>query len=165
MSLSLENASGGNFCFVSAGLTGLSGAATTFSTGATTLQYSNQGKILTKAQVSGGTTPTTDGVTGNAFNAQAANTVCCYAWCLDASGNVKLVQGKVIAYTDTSANSTKVELPLIPATLTPIAYSVIKNGSTGSSWIIGTNNWNATGITVDTPVNLFSWPSSPPLTA
>ena len=64
MSLSLEGATGGNLCFVSAGLTGLSGAATTFSTGATTLQYTNQGKLLTKAQVSGGATPTTDGVTG-----------------------------------------------------------------------------------------------------
>ena len=165
MSLSLEGATGGNLCFVSAGLTGLSGAATTFSTGATTLQYTNQGKLLTKAQVSGGATPTTDGVTGTIMTL-VANQACALLWCLDASGNVKVVKGPTVAWTDTSANSTKVELPSIQPTLTPIAYSVVKAGSTTvGTWQVGVSNWNATGIVVDTPVNLSSIPAVVPLTA
>lgn len=163
--ISLDNATGGNLVFSKAGLTGLSGAATTFSTAAAAIQFANAGKMLSKAQVSGGATPTTDAVSGVA-NTLVANQAVCYAWCLDAAGTVKIVAGKVVAYTDTTAGSTKVELPLVPSTLTPFSYSVVKAGSTTvGTWTLGTSNWNATGIVVDTPVDLFSWPSTPPLTA
>ena len=47
-----------------AGLTGLSGAATTFSTGVT-IPFSLMGKAYSKAAVAGGATPVVDIVTGD----------------------------------------------------------------------------------------------------
>ena len=166
MSYNLNGAiQGGEVTLTTAGLTGLSGAASTYSTGATAMSYMADGKFLTKAQVSGGTTPTTDGVTGVAFKVQAANTVCAYLWSVDASGNHHVTQGPIVSYTDTSAGSTDVPLPGKPTGDAPFAYSVIKNGATGSSFTFGTSNWNQTGITVDTPVNLCNIPAAIPKTA
>lgn len=156
---------GGNITLTTAGLTGISGAATTYSTSATAMSFMNDGKFLTKAQVSGGTTPTTDGVTGAAFATQAINTVCCYVWSITAGGTHKVTQGKVTAWTDTTASSTPVPFPQLVGTDTPFAYVVIKNGSTGSTFTFGTSNWNQTGITVDTPVNVCNLPAAVPLSA
>jgi hypothetical protein len=161
-----NSAAGGNECFVSAGLTGLSGAASTYSTGSTTLQYCVNGIMKTKTQVSGGTTPTTDIVTGAAIKGMVANQACVFVWGLKADGTVVVAQGPIVSYTDTSANSTRCPFPILPDTVTPIAYVVIKAGATTSgTWTFGTSNWNATGIVVDTPVNVSNLPPSDPLTA
>lgn len=166
MSSNLNSAiQGGNITLTTAGITGLSGAATTYSTGATAMSFMNDGKFLTKTQVSSGATPTTDGVTGLAFKAQAANTACAYLWSITAGGTHRLSQGPIQSYTDTTAGSTPCPLPQIPSNDTPFAYVVIKNGSTGSNWTIGSSNWNATGITVDTPVNICNVPAAVPTTA
>jgi len=166
MSYNLNNAiQGGSITLTTAALTGLSGAAATYSTGSTAMSFMVDGKFLSKAQVSGGTTPTADGVTGAAFKVQAINTVCAYLWSVDASGNHHVTQGPIVPYTDTSAGSTDVPLPGLPGNDAPFAYSVIKNDSTGSSFTFGTSNWNQTGITVDTPVNLCNIPAAIPKTA
>ena len=166
MAYNLNNAiEGGSITLTTAGITGLSGAAATYSTGATAMSFMVDGKFLTKAQVSGGSIAATDGNTAKAFKAQAASTVCAYLFSIDASGNHHMSQGPVVAYTDTTALSTVVPLPAVPGNDAPFAYAVIKNGSTGSAWTFGTSNWNATGITVDTPVNLCNIPAAVPLTA
>ena len=165
MSLNLNGAVDGTQTFSLAGLTGLSGAVTTFSTAALTLQYSIKGKSYAKAQVSGGTTPVVDFVTGVAFKAQAISTACTYVWGFDAAGTIRLIQGVIVPWTDTSANSTAVPLPQFPDTFCPFAYSVIKNGTTGSAFTIGTSQWSQTGITVDTPVNISRYPAAQPETA
>ena len=83
----------GTMCFAKAGLTGLSGAATTFTTGVAVL-YSLLGKAFNKAAVAGGATPTLDAITGKAITILPGfGTV--ILWCLDAAGTVKLVQGSV----------------------------------------------------------------------
>lgn len=149
-----------------AGLTGLSGAATTYSTAALTLQYAIKGLAYAKAQVSGGATPTTDIVTGAAFVPLLASQVCVFVFCFDAAGSVlRVAQGKVFSWLDTSARSVATPFPVLPDTLCPFAYAVVKNGTTGSSWVFGTGNWNATGIVIDTPVNVQMLPSAPPETA
>jgi len=148
-----------------AGLTGLSGAATTYSTAALTLQYAIKGLAYAKAQVSGGATPTTDAVTAAAFVALAASQACVFVFCFDSAGAIKVAQGKPQAWTDTSARSVATPFPVLPDTLCPFAYAVIQNGSTGSAWTFGTSNWNATGVGTITPVNVQMLPSAPPETA
>jgi hypothetical protein len=156
---------GGNICFGKAGIGGLSGAATTFTT-ANQVYYAVNGKAASKAALTATAVPTTDGATGAAFKAQLPSTVCCYAFGLLLDGTVKVVQGTIVPYTDTSANSTVVPLPALPDTITAFAYAVIKAGSTVStSWTFGTSNWNATGITIDTPVDVCNLPPTDPITA
>lgn len=131
---------------VKAGLTGISGAATTFSTGAAALMYSVAGKAATKAQVSGGATPTTDGVTGAAITL-AINFGMVVVWAIDLAGNIKVVAGQTVPL-DTQGNLLLApQWPAIPDTLAPFAYHLMKNGSTGSLFTFGVTNWNSTGMT------------------
>lgn len=141
-----KNLFGANFATTKAGLTGISGAATTHSTGAAVI-YAVGGKAYSKATITGGTTPTTDGVTGAAFVALAASKGCAFVWCLNAAGDVKVVQGPVMDLNvDGNFVGGRPDIPNIPATLTAFAYQVTKAASTASSWIFGTGNWNATGL-------------------
>jgi hypothetical protein len=83
---------GGNLCLAKAGLTGLSGAATTFTTANAICCTRSSARLLTKAAVAGGATPTVDGVTGNPITIKVGNGTN-VLWCVDAAGNVKCVQG------------------------------------------------------------------------
>ncbi len=158
MSLNLQQAIGGNLAIGSAALTGLSGAATTYSTSAFSSVI--RGVQRAKALVSGGATPTTDAVTGAAMTL-VANQAAVFVWGVNAAGTVQVIKGATVAWTDTTAGSTEVKLPALPDTFCPFAYVVIKAGSTTSgTWTFGSSNWNATGIVIDTVVNLFSLPDS-----
>jgi len=155
-----EFTQGHTFLCVKAGLTGISGAATTFSTGATTLQYAVLGKAATKATVTAGASPTTDAVTGNAITL-VPNKGMVVVWCLDLPGNVKVVAGPA-ADLD-SAGNFKVypQFPGVPDTLCPFAYHVIKAGSTTvGTWTFGSSNWNATGLS-HTVVDVLVQPARP----
>lgn len=183
---------GGNVTLNKAGLTGLSGAASTITTsaggGATSLIFMNQGKVYQKANMAGVATPTNDASSSTAVAATAATgaafrplvaqqapggkttvftgSVCCFVFGLDPSGNLRVAQGEVINYTDTSANSTVVPFPQVPDWFTPFGYAVIKLVSaTAATWTFGTSLWNATGITVDTPVDVCVLPAVPPISA
>lgn len=168
---------GGNIVFGNAGLTGLSGAATTLTTGKA-LDYLVQGKAYTKAAITGGATPTLDAATGAAFKPLVAQqapaglstvytgSACVFAFGFDAAGAVKVVQGPLVNYTDTSASSTSLQMPQVPDTVAVFGYAVIKLVSaTAASWAFGTGNWNATGVTIDTPVNVGVLPAVPAITA
>jgi hypothetical protein len=161
----LTNAArGGNFCFNSAALTGLSGAANTFTT-TNAINYSVKGAVFNKAAVAGGATPTTDVTTGKTFNAQAINTAAVYVWTVDASGNIGVAQGAIKPYTDTSANSTALDWPALADTVTPFAYVVIKNEATGATFNFGTTDWNAAGLVIDPVVNVSLLPATEAITA
>lgn len=163
MSSNLQEALGGNVCLANFALTGLSGAATTYSSSA--VSYALDGRAYTKAAVAGGATPTTDAVSGAAMTL-TANKAAVFAWCLNAAGTVQVIKGPTANWTDTTANSTVVLLPEIPPTSVLVAYVVIKGGSTVSgTWTFGSSNWNATGIVIDAVVNRFSLPVAPILTA
>lgn len=158
MSLALQNASGGNFVLGSAALTGLSGAATTYSTSA--VNQVIRGASFTKAAVAGGATPTTDAVSGAAMTL-VANQARLFCWGLNAAGTVQVIAGPVAAWTDTTALSTKLEQPSLPDTFALFATVVIKAGATTvGTWTFGSSNWNATGIVVDPVVNRFAAPDA-----
>lgn len=153
---------GGIANFVKAGLTGISGAATTFSTGATTLQYMLNGKSFSKAQVSGGTTPTTDAVTAAAITL-VANQGRAVVWGFDSAGTIKVVAGPVVSL-DSSGSFIDGQAPVfgpVPDTICPIAYTLHKAGSTTvGTWTFGSSNWNSTGLT-HTVVDVSVLPDRP----
>ena len=111
-----------------------SGAATTFSTTGATL-YCIKGKAYTTSAAASAATPTSDAALGTTF---AANTLAA----------IKVVQGSEEALDALGAFINAPQFPGIPDTLAPFAYTVVKNGSTGSAWTFGTSNWTATGITL-----------------
>jgi hypothetical protein len=151
---------GGNFAAVKAGLTGISGAVTTHSTGATAVQYAIGGKAYSKAQISGGTTPTTDAVTGSAITL-TANKARAVVWAFDSGGNVKVVAGPIVDLDSAGGYVLAPEFPSIPDSLTPFAYTLHKAGSTLSgTFTFGTSNWNTTGMT-HTVVDVLMLPTRP----
>lgn len=167
MSMNQEGAHGGNFVVATAtagaALTGLSGAATTYSTSA--IGFAIQGKLYSKALVSGGTTPTTDGNTA-ATMALTANQAAAFVWALNSSGTVKVYKGPTVAWTDTTASSTAVYFPAVPSDNVVIGYHLVQAGATTSgTWTFGTSNWNATGIVAITVTNAYQLPSAPLMTA
>ena len=131
-----------------------SGAATTWSTTGATL-YAIKGKAYTTSAASSAASPTSDAALGTTFasNTLAANQGTVFVWCYDGSSTtaataIKVCQGSEEAL-DASGNFLKApDFPGAPDTLAPVAYTVVKHGSTGSAWTFGTSNWNATGITL-----------------
>lgn len=144
----------------SSGLLTATGAETVYDT-TVQIDFSINGIMYSKATVADGATPTTDLVDSAAFTALAASRGCVFLWCLNASGTVGIAQGEIVTL---DASNNFVDLPEFPlvdtGTWVPFAYQVIKNGSTGSAWTIGTSNWNATGITSSIK-NLNLLPSRP----
>jgi hypothetical protein len=131
-----------------------SGAATTFSTTGATL-YCIKGKAYTTSAAASAATPTSDAALGTTFaaNTLAANQGTVFVWCYDGSSTtaataIKVCQGTEEALDALGAFINAPQFPGIPDTLAPFAYTVVKNGSTGSAWTFGTSNWNATGITL-----------------
>lgn len=185
---------GGSLCLNKAGLTGLSGAASTVTTsaggGATSLIYANQGKVFQKANLAGAASPVNDAgsalaVVGTAASGAAfrplvtqqaitstgspavqAGSACAFVFGYDQAGNLRVAQGRVVPYNDTSANSTICPLPIVPDWLTAISYVVIKLvNASALSWTFGTSLWNATGVIIDTPVDVINLPAVDPITA
>jgi hypothetical protein len=155
----------GNFVLGKAGLTGLSGAATTFTIG-TAIAFALAGKAFSKATVAGGATPTLDAYTGKTMTVQPGKGTV-VLWCLDAAGNVKLVQGT--AETVDDAGNFMYAPPgfNIPADdLVPFAYSVHKNlpaaGANVTPFVIGTSLWNAAN-SVHTVQDIITLPGRPQL--
>ena len=148
---------GGNFCTTS-GLLTATGAETVHDT-TVTINYVIDGKIRTKTAITDGVTPTTDAVTGAAFDALTANKGCIFLWCLDSSGTVKVIQGPIADMAGGSFVNPP-QFPDFPDTLVPFAYMVAKAASTAGTITFGSSNWNATGFT-NAIVNIATVPSRP----
>lgn len=167
MSLNLEQSSALTLAFATAtagaALTGLSGAATTYST--SLFGYILNGQAFAKAAVAGGTTPTTDGNTAAAITL-TANKARAIVWALNSAGTVSVYAGPIVDWVDTTASSTACPLPVLPGTVCPFAVHTIQGGSTLSgTWTFGSSNWNATGLTVGTVQNLGQLRNVPVLTS
>lgn len=152
---------GNTFNCVKTGLTGISGAATTYTTSATALSYCIRGKAYTKAQVSGGATPVVGGISGLAITL-VANFGRAVLWAINAAGTVFVFEGPTVAL-DGSGNF--VDTPQFPVidleTYCPIAYTLHKAGATTvGTWTFGSSNWNATGM-VHVVQDLLSMPDRP----
>ena len=164
MALNLEQASGFNHVHAvataGAALTGLSGAATTYSF--SIFGYTINGLAYKQAIASGAATPTTDGNTLAAAQlALAINQVRCYVWAVNAAGTVTVFAGPAVSWPNSSGTSTGpvivVPDPAIPSTFATFARHTVANGSNGAAFAFGTTNWNATGIAISTVQNLAGW--------
>lgn len=165
MSLSLEGAHGLNFVLgqgatAGAALTGLSGAATTFST--SVINYAINGVAYTNAANAGAATPTTDGNAGTAMTLTASKAAA-FVWGVDSSGAEKVYKGPTVDFDGSTGIACP--FPYVPATVAVFACHIIKGASTVSgTWTFGSSNWNATGITVGTITNCAGMLPSVPLT-
>lgn len=142
-----------------------SGAATTWSTTGATL-YSIKGKAFSTAAASSAASPTSDATKAATFASAplAINTGTVFVWAYNGGGTaataVRVAQGTVEAL-DAAGNFVKApDFPGLSDDLTPFAYTIVRNGSTGSNWTFGTSNWNATGITLAN-VDVFTLPGRP----
>lgn len=153
---------GGTFHCVKAGLTGISGAATTYSTGAAALMFAIRGKAFTKAQASGAATPTTGGISAAAITLTAGFGRA-VVWAVNAAGTVFCFEGPSVALDNTNAFADQSPpFPVIDLeTYAPFAYTLHKAGSTTvGTWTFGSSNWNATGM-VHVVVDMLSFPDRP----
>lgn len=123
------------------------GTTTTYSTTAT-VTYAIRSKLYSKTAVTNGATPTTDATTGLAFVPVPVNSGSVFVFGFDASGNIKVSQGQVQALDVSGAFVTAPQLPVVPDTVAPFGYLVVKVGSTGATWTFGSSNLSgATGVT------------------
>jgi hypothetical protein len=136
-----------NCSLTKAGLTGISGAVTTYSTAAAGVLQSFGGKLVQKAQDSGVQLGTVDAVTGKAFNALAANQGCVLVLGYNAAGAVQVAQSNIVAL-DAAGNfiGWAPQAPTLPDSVAPFAYIVVKDGATGGAFTPGSTAWNATGM-------------------
>lgn len=151
-----------NRCFVSGALTNADAAETVYDT-TVAIDYCIDGKMYQKATVADGATPTTDGHTGAAFTAVLPDKICVFVWGLDSSSTVKLYQGSIEDVDgDTDVAKISPQFPFIPNDITPFAYTIYQTDGTSAAAGLrpGTDNWNATGLTV-TVVNISTLPKRP----
>lgn len=103
----------------------------------------------------------TDGTTSVTPTTLAALQGCIIVHCVNAAGARKEVQGPIVTI-DASGNPVSAgnvfSFPSIPDTLTPIAYSTIKNIT--NPFIFGTTTWGAAGVTATT-VQVATLPRRP----
>lgn len=136
--------------------------STLSSTGA--INFCIKGKAYTHAALSNTATPTTDAVTGAAFNAIPANYGAVIAIGFNAAGTLIAAQGPLQALDATGNFINAPQFAPIPDTMCAIGYEVIKAGSTASSapgFVFGTSNQaSVTGITY-TLVDLMTMPDRP----
>lgn len=137
------------------------GTTTTISTTGTTT-YGLKGKAYTKAAITNGATPTTDAATGAAFTGITANQGTVVVIGLDSSGAIKAAQGSVESLDASGAFILAPKFPVIPDTMCPIGYIVLKGGSTlVGTWTFGSSNLSGvTGMTY-TFVDIVTLPDRP----
>jgi hypothetical protein len=138
------------------------GTTTTISTTGTTT-YAIKSKAYTKTAITNGATPTTDALTGSAFEGFTANEGTVVVIGFDKDGNVKACQGTVEAL-DVSGNFILApSFPNIPDTMCPVGYIVLKGGSTLSgTFTFGSSNLSSvTGMTYTFVDVLLGLPERP----
>lgn len=159
-----QNVAGVTANFTSAAL--VAGTTSTYTTTVTTNACIN-GKFTTALTAQTNTaSPTTDAVTGAAFVPLTANHATVLVWGLNAAGAIQLAQGSIVP-TETGVTTTAgafinaPQFPVIPDTMVPIAYCLVRTSPTGSAFTAGTTSWAASGITTSTFVNVHTLPSRP----
>lgn len=123
---------------------------TTTITNTGTIYFHIKSKAYSKGAMTNAATPTTDAVTGAAFVPVVTNKGSVFVIGLNKDGTVLCAQGSIEGLDAAGAFINAPQFPVVPDTMAPIAYLVIKAGSTASSagWIFGTsNNSSVTGIT------------------
>lgn len=163
-----QRLTGANFCTSSSLLTA-TGAETVHDT-TVALTFCINGKALVKSATNAdAVTPTTDYNTGAVFPGLNVNQGTVVVWgytatldnAASASVDAKCMMGSIEDLDSAGNFKNRPQFPPVPDTITPFAYSVLKAGSTlASEWNFGTDNWNATGMTV-AHVNILTLPNRP----
>ncbi|PCJ39139.1 MAG: hypothetical protein COA71_14580 [SAR86 cluster bacterium] len=150
---------GGTMALAKAGLT--AGTTTTYTTTAAIPTILAGAYSTELAAQTNAATPTTDHTTGNAFNALAKSEGCVFVYGIIAAGTIVVSQGAINSL-DTDANTFIIDppFPSIPDTMAPFGYVIVENGSTGSAWTYGADNWTATGV-IDTYTDCAFLPDRP----
>jgi hypothetical protein len=154
-----NNNNSGTMCFAKVGL--VAGTTSTYTTSVATDHIIN-GKFGTQfATKTNQATPTTDHRTGLAFPPMAINQGCAVVFGTIAAGTVVVVQGAIEALDPTGGEFIVApDFASIPLTMVPFGYVILKNGSTGSAFTVGTSEWAQTGM-VDTFVDIGMMPDRP----
>ncbi len=146
LSTSVRDAAGVTLQLGKPGFT--NGTTSTYSIG-TAFNYAIKGKAYNKGTATNAATPTTDGNTGAAATIPAGSSTACYGsvfvWGVNSSGTVSAYQGTVERTTIAAdgANATFLvapQFPSIPDGICPFAYSVVKVGSSGAAFTLGTTS-------------------------
>ena len=148
---------GTNLCTTS-GLLTATGAETVYDTTAV-INFAIDGILFSKAAITDGATPTLDH-NGVLFNTLAASRGCALLFLLNAAGTVSVMQGPTEVIDESGTFDKAPEFPESPDGTVAFAYMILENDSTGSTFTIGTSNWNATGAT-NSIKNLGLLPSRP----
>jgi hypothetical protein len=143
------------------GLLTATGAVTTHDT-TVIIPFLVNGRFFSRAAITTGATPTTDGNTGLAITL-IANQARAVVWGLNAAGTVSVYAGPVVEQSAGAYLERAPQLPSIPETITPFAVQYLEAGGTAGTITFGTSNWNATGFTniIHNVAVLPSRPSAP----
>lgn len=153
MSLQLQGATGASMVVPQgatrgAALTGLSGAATTYSTSAVHLMLDGEWQALVAAKP-GAATPTVDAIDGSPLFV-APGKARAFVWMFDAAGTTKIAEGKQADYIG-AVEQTGLEIPAVPAGHVPFAVVTIAcNPAKVGNFLVGVNNWNTTDVVIGT---------------
>lgn len=111
------------------------------------------GTVYSAANNAAATTPTIDAVTGEAFAPISANKATVVVVAVNAAGEVHLAQGSVVdttvGVTTTKGNFILApQFPVLPDTLCPIGYGLVRTAPDAAAFTVGTSSWTASGIYV-----------------
>jgi len=160
--------SGITMCLGVLGLTGISGAATTYSSSA--VNYTVNGKAYTVTGQAGTAFPTTDELTQHSpAGAQLyagltkPNTATVFVVGCDAGDTIlSCTQGTIVPIGPEGDIPIPPQFPSFPDDFCPMAYIVAKAGKTfvAPVWRPGSQNWNTTGMTYNV-VDIVALPDHP----
>jgi len=169
MSNDFQDIRGGNRCFNDAGLAGQTSGISTYTTtgvGANTgCEYTIGGRFYYSTDDSATATPTVDISTGEAFVPLTGTTAalgegCVFVFCWDSGQVLRVAQGPVVKSADVANGAEAYEFPSIPDTVTPFGYQTVSYVGT-TSWIFGTDVWDATTATLGTWIPCAVLPPRP----
>jgi hypothetical protein len=140
----------------------LAAGTTTTVSNTGTITFAIKGKAYSKSAMTNAATPTTDALTGSAFTALSASKGTVVVIGLDKDGALKACQGPIVDLDSANAFVQAPSFPLIPDTMCPIGYIVLKAGSTLSgTFTFGSSNLSGvTGMTY-TFVDVIGLPDRP----
>ena len=162
MESKVQDVAGITLALGNATITGISGAATTFSAAVT--PYAINGKAYTSTVQTTAAFPTADISTGLTLaGLQKANTGTVLLVGVQAGAAVCVVAQGSIEALDAGGNFIiPPKFPSVPDNFCPLGYIVVKAGATfvAATFLPGTTVWNTTGITVAVQ-NIAALPDNP----
>lgn len=149
MEAKLQDIAGITLALGNTALTGISGAATTFS--ASVIAYALNGKAYTTTIQTTAAFPTVDIQTGVAWaGLQKANTGTVLLVGVQAGATVYVAAQGSVESLDAAGNFLNApKFPSVPDNFCPVAYIIVKAGATfvAATFLPGTTVWNTTGMT------------------